>query len=94
MRHVVRLNYGAELEDLAPRPTYDPTPPEDSKARADTRAKDAESVERFQRAGVDVQPILDEHGLTKTAPAGASAATPLAAPVPSTPDAAPVQSAP
>lgn len=96
MRHVVRLNYGAELEDLAPRPTYDPTPPEDAKARADTRAKDAESVERFQRAGVDVQPILDEHGLAKTAPAGAGTPMPggSPAPVPSLPDTAPVQPAP
>jgi phage gp29-like protein len=50
-------------EALAPKPYYDPTPPEDSEAKARTANLDADYLAKLVQLGVDIEPLLKERGL-------------------------------
>lgn len=51
-------------EALAPRPTYDATPPEDTEAKARTANLDADYLTKLAQLGVDIAPLLKARGLT------------------------------
>lgn len=60
----IRFNRSEADVQLAPTPTYDPTPPEDTKLAADTFKTVGEAVKLLREAGVDPSPVLAKFGLT------------------------------
>jgi len=66
-REVLTLwaEYNFGRPDLAPWPRWDPTPPEDLAARAETLQRLAQAVATFAQAGanVDLDALLEEYGL-------------------------------
>lgn len=56
-------NFGSRA--LTPWPKWDTTPPEDKKADADRLNILGEALTKLEQLGVDVDPVLQRHGLTR-----------------------------
>lgn len=60
---IAQLDARERAEALAPRPFYDPAPPEDREATARANNLDADYLAKLKNLGVKIDPLLKERGL-------------------------------
>ncbi len=60
---IAQLDAWDRAQELAPRPTYDPAPPDDQEAIARAKSLDADYLAKLRALGVDIAPMLAERGL-------------------------------
>lgn len=60
-----QLDAWERAQQLAPRPTFDPSPPEDKEATAKAQNLDAEYLTKLDKLRVDIAPLLIERGLER-----------------------------
>jgi phage gp29-like protein len=62
---VAMLDARERAEALAPRPVYDPTPPDDAESKARALGLDADYLTKLDALGIDIEPLLKERGLVR-----------------------------
>lgn len=62
---LAQLDAWERAHQLAPRPTFDPSPPEDKEATAKAQNLDADYLAKLDKLRVDIAPLLAERGLER-----------------------------